>query len=77
VSLRNPRSEMTAVFTDTAITRIEEAARAILLASSEGDALRTNLAILKRLTKRDGVNSIDARRRIAKRLLEAERYVVV
>ena len=44
---------MTAVFTDSAMTRIEEAARTILLASSEGDALRTNLAILKRLTKRD------------------------
>jgi alkylation response protein AidB-like acyl-CoA dehydrogenase len=77
VTLRNPRAQMTAVFTDTAMTRIEEAARTILLASSEGDALRTNLAILKRLTKRDGVNTIDVRRSIAKRLLEAERYMVV
>jgi alkylation response protein AidB-like acyl-CoA dehydrogenase len=77
VHLRNARLEMTAVFTDSAMTRIEEAARTILLASSEGDALRTNLAILKRLTRRDAVNTIEARRRIAKRLLEAERYVLV
>ena len=75
--LRNARLEMTAVFTDSAMTRIEDAARTILLASSEGDNLRTNLAVLKRLSKREPVNTIEARRRIAKRLLEAERYVLV
>jgi hypothetical protein len=36
-----------------------------------------NLSILRRLTKRDLPNTIDARRRIAARLLEAERYVLV
>jgi hypothetical protein len=67
---------MTSVFTDEAMTRIEEAARTVLAASSEGDALRTNLAILKKLTRREAVNTIGARRRIAKRLMEAERYVL-
>jgi hypothetical protein len=48
----------------------------VLAACSEGDALRMNLSILKRFTKCDPVNTIALRRRIAERLLEAERYVV-
>ncbi len=43
---------------------------------SEGDALRTNLAVLKRFTKYEPVNAIAARRRIADRLLAAEHYLV-
>jgi len=74
--LRNARVEMTAVFTDSAMTLIEDAARTILMASSDGDSLRTNLAVLRRLTKREGINTIESRRRIARRLLEAERYVL-
>jgi alkylation response protein AidB-like acyl-CoA dehydrogenase len=77
VSLRNPDAELTKVFIDEAWTWIEEASRTVLAASSEGDALRTNLAMLKRFTKREPVNTIEARRRIAARLLEAERYVPV
>jgi hypothetical protein len=68
---------MTTVFTEHALTRIEAAAREILAASSEGDTLRTNLAILRRLFKRDTPNTIEARRHIARRLLEAERFVLV
>ena len=74
--LRNARVEMTAVFTDSAMTLIEDEARTILMASSDGDSLRTNLAVLRRLTKREGINTIESRRRIARRLLEAERYVL-
>jgi len=55
---------------------VESAGRAVLAACSEGDALRMNLSILKRFTKCDPVNAIALRRRIAERLLEAERYVV-
>jgi hypothetical protein len=68
---------MTEVFTDSAMATIEEAARGVIAASSEGDALRTNLAILKRFSKRAPLNTIAIRRRIAERLLEAERYVLV
>jgi hypothetical protein len=74
--LRNARLEMTAIFTDSAMTLIEDAARTILMASSEGDNLRTNLSVLRRLTKREGINTIESRRRIARRLLEAERYIL-
>ena len=52
--LRNPRVEMTGVFTDSAMTLIEDAARTILMASSEGDSLRTNLAVLRRLISAKG-----------------------
>jgi hypothetical protein len=55
---------------------VEQAARAVLGASAEGDALRTNMAVLKRFTKFEPVNAIGLRRKIATRLLSAERYVV-
>jgi len=55
---------------------VESAARNVLAASSEGDALRTNLAVLKRFTKFEPVNAIAARRRIAERILSAGRYLV-
>ena len=69
-------ADMSAIFVREAMETVESAARAVLAASSEGDALRTNLAILKRFTKFEPVNAIALRRRIASRLLEAERYVV-
>lgn len=69
-------SEMCSVFCREALEIIEPAARAVLAASSEGDTLRTNLAVLKRFTKFEPVNSIGLRRKLANRLLEAERYIV-
>jgi alkylation response protein AidB-like acyl-CoA dehydrogenase len=69
-------AEMCRVFAQDAIARVEAAGRAVLAACSEGDALRVNLAILKRLARCEPVDGFAARRRIAGRLLEAERYVV-
>jgi alkylation response protein AidB-like acyl-CoA dehydrogenase len=69
-------AEMCPVFLREAMETIESAARNVLAASSEGDALRTNLAVLKRFTKFEPVNAIAARRRIAARLLVADRYIV-
>ncbi|MCC6292558.1 MAG: acyl-CoA dehydrogenase family protein [Bryobacterales bacterium] len=66
----------TAVFCREALETIESAARAVLAAASAGDALRTNLAILRRFTKFEPVNAIELRRAIAGRLLDANRYVV-
>jgi alkylation response protein AidB-like acyl-CoA dehydrogenase len=65
-----------AVFLREAMEIVESAARNVLAAGSEGDALRTNLAVLKRFTKFEPVNAIAARRRIAERLLTAGRYLV-
>ena len=69
-------AEMCPVFLREAMETIESAARTVLAASSEGDALRTNLAVLKRFTKFEPVNAIAIRRKIATRLLEADRYTV-
>jgi butyryl-CoA dehydrogenase len=69
-------AEMCPVFLREAMETVESAARTVLAASSEGDALRTNLAVLKRFTKFEPVNAIALRRKIAARLLEADRYAV-
>ncbi len=69
-------NDMLAVFSREAMDTIESAARTVLAACSEGDALRTNLAVLKRFTKYEPIDLIGARRRIAARLIQAERYVV-
>src|SRR6267378_1569081 len=69
-------AEMCNVFLREAVETAESAARNVLAASSEGDALRTNLAVLKRFTKFEPVNAIAARRKIAARLLVADRYLV-
>jgi hypothetical protein len=69
-------ADVSAVFLGEAMTTVESATRNVLAACSEGDALRTNLAVLKRFTKFEPVNAIAARRRIAERLLAAGRYIV-
>jgi len=68
--------DMTAVFLREAMETIESAARTVLAACSDGDALRMNLAALKRFTKFEPVDAIATRRRIAARLLSADRYIV-
>ena len=69
-------AEMCRVFLDEAMETVESAARSVLAASSEGDALRTNMAVLKRFTKFEPVDAISARRRISERLLAANTYAV-
>jgi alkylation response protein AidB-like acyl-CoA dehydrogenase len=69
-------ADVTSVFLREAMEIVESAARNALAGSSDGDALRTNMAVLKRFTKFEPVNAIAARRRIAERLLAAGRYVV-
>ncbi len=69
-------NDMLAVFSREAMDTIDQAARTVLAACSEGDALRMNLSILKRFTKYEPVDLIGTRRRIAARLIQAERYVV-
>jgi alkylation response protein AidB-like acyl-CoA dehydrogenase len=68
--------EMAAVFAREAMDVIDASARTVLAACSEGDALRTNLAVLKRFTKTEPIDMIGTRRKIAARLIQAERYIV-
>ena len=69
-------ADMTAVFADEIMGSITASAKTVLAACSDGDALRTNLDVLRGLTAAEPVNSIALRRRIAGRLLQAGRYVV-
>src|SRR5258706_9436292 len=63
------------VFARDAIGRVELTARAALAGCSEGDALRANLALLRRFTKYEPADTVALRRQIAGRLLEAGRYI--
>jgi len=69
-------SDFCAVFCRNAMEQVESTAKTLLAACAEGDALRGHLAVLRRFTKFEPADGIGLRRRIAGRLLEAERYVV-
>ncbi len=66
---------MTQVYIMEAVEKIESAARKIIAAVAEGDMLRTQLAILRRLGKYEPMNTIALRQKIADRVLEAGKYV--
>jgi hypothetical protein len=68
--------DLCAVLLRDSMARVEIIARTVLAACSEGDALRTNMAVLRRFAKYEPVDAIGLRRGIAQRLLAAERYVV-
>ena len=65
-----------ALFSHDAMNTIERAATDVITFCSEGDTRRTNLAVLRKLTRREVPNAIELRREVAKRLLEAKRYIV-
>jgi alkylation response protein AidB-like acyl-CoA dehydrogenase len=67
---------MTRVYIAGAMERIESAAKMVIAAASEGDMLRTHLAILRRLCKYEPFNSIALRQMIAHRTIEAGKYVL-
>jgi alkylation response protein AidB-like acyl-CoA dehydrogenase len=69
-------ADMCAVLLPDSMGRIEMFARPILAACSEGDALRANMAILRRFSKFEPADSVALRRRIAERLLTAGRYAI-
>jgi butyryl-CoA dehydrogenase len=52
-------------FLQDAADRLEKEARTALAAVSDGDTLRTNLAVLRRFMKRDPVDTIALRRNVA------------
>lgn len=65
---------MTRVYFCHAIEKIESAARKVIAAVAEGDMLRTQLAILRRLAKHDPFNAIELRRQIAQKIIDRGRY---
>ena len=67
--------DITRVFCNDAVERIDARAKNTLAGMAEGDELRTLLAALRRFTKLTPVNTIVARQRIADVMIEANRYV--
>jgi len=64
------------VYLQGAVTRVEAAAKKALADVAEGDTLRTQMTILRRLVKADPVNVIAGREKIAARMLEAGKYAL-
>jgi hypothetical protein len=73
-SKAEPYCLMTRCYINDSIGRVEQHAKDLLAAVSEGDMLRTNLAALRRFLKFAPLNTIDIRRKIADIMLEADRY---
>jgi hypothetical protein len=67
--------DMTRVFCNDAVERIEANAKNTLAAMADGDELRTLLAALRRFTKMTPINTVAARQRIANAMIEAKKYV--
>jgi butyryl-CoA dehydrogenase len=65
---------MTRVYLTQAMEKIEAAAKRVIAAVAEGDMLRTQLAILRRLAKYEPFNTIELRQKIAQRAIEVGKY---
>jgi butyryl-CoA dehydrogenase len=59
-----------------AMERIESNARKVIAAVSEGDTLRSYMAVLRRLGKYEPYNTVALRQKIAQKVIEAGKYVV-
>src|SRR3954466_11374584 len=67
---------MTRVYLSQSMEKIESAARRIIAAVADGDMLRTQLAILRRLSKHDPFNVIELRQQIAQKVIERGKYAL-
>jgi alkylation response protein AidB-like acyl-CoA dehydrogenase len=68
---------MTRVYLTQAIEKVESAGKRVIAAVTEGDMLRTQLAILRRLAKYEPFNTIELRQQIAQRAIEVGKYSLV
>ena len=67
---------MTRVYLTQAMDKIESAARKVIAAVADGDMLRTQLAILRRLAKYEPFNTIELRQQIAQKMIERGKYTL-
>ena len=72
--LADPHADVARTFINDAMSRIDYAARQVLAAVAEGDALRTQLAALRRLLRWVPIDTVRTRQRIAEFLVESNRY---
>jgi len=69
-----PSLAMTRLYCSQAMEKIESAARKIITAVADGDTLRTQLAILRRLAKHNPYNTIGLRQEIAQAIVDRGSY---
>ncbi|MCD1257508.1 acyl-CoA dehydrogenase family protein [Paenibacillus athensensis] len=69
-------AEMTTVYIHEAFERMESSARQTLAALEQGDALRTQLAVVRKLTRRTPADTVALKRLVAAHVSESEAYTV-
>src|ERR1700678_575908 len=67
---------MTEVYLTQALEKCEAGARKVIADVAEGDMLRTQLAIVRRLSKHEPFNTIALRQQIAQKTIEAGKYTL-
>ena len=67
---------MTRYYAAKAMTTVEQSARKVIAGAAEGDMLRTQMSILRRLGKYEPADTISIGRQIAKAVMGAGKYVV-
>jgi butyryl-CoA dehydrogenase len=65
----------TQLYLSDAMNRIEASAKRVIAAVSEGDMLRTQMAILRRLVKYEPFNTIGLTQQVAAKVIDAGKYV--
>ncbi|HUK46980.1 MAG TPA: acyl-CoA dehydrogenase family protein, partial [Terriglobales bacterium] len=68
---------MARVYIASAMEKIESVARMVIAATAEGDMLRSQMAILRRLAKYEPFNTIALREKIAQKVIEGGKYQVI
>jgi butyryl-CoA dehydrogenase len=69
--------DATRLYLSQAMEKIEASARKIIAAVAEGDMLRTQMAMLRRLAKHDPYNTVELRQGISQKILEQGKYFIV
>src|SRR6202521_5671051 len=67
---------MTRVYLTQALEKVEAAAKKVIADVAEGDMLRTQLAIVRRLSKHEPFNTIALRQQIAQKTIERGKYTL-
>jgi butyryl-CoA dehydrogenase len=67
---------MTRVYLTQALEKVEASARKVIADVAEGDMLRTQLAIVRRLSKHEPFNTIALRQQIAQKTIERGKYTL-
>ena len=71
-----PHTDVAHTYINDAMSRVAFSAEQVLAAIAEGEALRTQLASLRKLLSWTPINTVSARQRIADFLIDSNRYAL-